>query len=118
VRKQVLDARRECDALICPTNVTAPKPIEANQETVSDDKDDVVARLIERRISLYPFSLANVPAVSVPAGFSKEGLPLALQIAGRPFAEATILRVAHAYEQATEWHRRHPDLQESIAKAA
>jgi aspartyl-tRNA(Asn)/glutamyl-tRNA(Gln) amidotransferase subunit A len=118
VRKQVLDALRECDALICPTNVTAPKPIEANQETVSDDKDDVVARLIERRISLYPFSLANVPAVSVPAGFSKEGLPLALQIAGRPFAEATILRVAHAYERATEWHLQHPDLQESIAKAA
>ena len=53
-----------------------------------------------------------------PSGFSKEGLPLALQIAGRPFAEATILRVAHAYEGATEWHLRHPDLQESIAKAA
>jgi aspartyl-tRNA(Asn)/glutamyl-tRNA(Gln) amidotransferase subunit A len=118
VRNQVLEALRECDALICPTNVTAPKLIEANQETVSDDRDDVVARLIERRISLYPFSLANVPAVSVPAGFSKEGLPLALQIAGRPFAEATILRVAHTYEQATEWHLRHPDLQESIAKAA
>jgi aspartyl-tRNA(Asn)/glutamyl-tRNA(Gln) amidotransferase subunit A len=44
----------------------------------------------------------------VPCGFTTAGLPLSLQIAGRPFDEATVLRVGHAYEQATDWHRRRP----------
>jgi aspartyl-tRNA(Asn)/glutamyl-tRNA(Gln) amidotransferase subunit A len=46
----------------------------------------------------------------VPCGFSEGGLPLSLQLAGRPFDEATVLRAGHAYEQATEWHRRRPDV--------
>lgn len=116
VRRQVLDAMRRYDALLTPTNVTPPKPIEATQERV-DNKDEVVARLIERRICHYPFSLSNVPTISVPAGFSNAGLPLALQIAGRPFDEVTVFRVAHAYEQAAQWHTRHPDLDKSSAQA-
>jgi aspartyl-tRNA(Asn)/glutamyl-tRNA(Gln) amidotransferase subunit A len=58
-----------------------------------------------------PFSVTGVPAIVVPCGVSREAMPLALQIAGPPFSEATVLRVAHAFEQATEWHRRHPDLE-------
>jgi aspartyl-tRNA(Asn)/glutamyl-tRNA(Gln) amidotransferase subunit A len=57
-----------------------------------------------------PFSLAKVPAVSLCCGFSPENLPLGMQIAGCPFNEATVLRVAHAYQQATSWHRRRPPL--------
>jgi aspartyl-tRNA(Asn)/glutamyl-tRNA(Gln) amidotransferase subunit A len=49
-----------------------------------------------------------LPALSLPCGFSNDGLPIGLQIVGRPFDEATVLRVGHAYEQATEWHRRRP----------
>jgi hypothetical protein len=60
-----------------------------------------------------PFSVTGVPAIAVPCGFSREDLPLSLQLAGPAFAEATVLRVAHAYEQATEWHRRHPDLDQA-----
>jgi aspartyl-tRNA(Asn)/glutamyl-tRNA(Gln) amidotransferase subunit A len=62
-----------------------------------------------------PFSVGGLPAIVVPCGVSREGLPLSLQIAGRPFAEPQVLRVAHAYEQATEFHRRHPDLDQAIA---
>jgi len=53
-------------------------------------------------------NLAGIPAISVPCGFSKAGLPIGLQILGRPFEEETILRAAHAYEQATQWHLKKP----------
>jgi len=51
-------------------------------------------------------------------GFSGTGLPLSLQIAAKPFAEATVLHVAHAYECATEWHTRHPGLDKTLAAVA
>jgi Asp-tRNA(Asn)/Glu-tRNA(Gln) amidotransferase A subunit family amidase len=63
------------------------------------------------RLSLIPFnspwSLAGLPAVSVPCGFV-DGLPVGLALIGRRFAEETILRAAHAFQQATEWHERRP----------
>jgi aspartyl-tRNA(Asn)/glutamyl-tRNA(Gln) amidotransferase subunit A len=55
-----------------------------------------------------PFNLAGLPALALPCGFSGETLPLSLQLAGRPFDEATVLRAGHAYQQATDWHRRRP----------
>jgi aspartyl-tRNA(Asn)/glutamyl-tRNA(Gln) amidotransferase subunit A len=57
-----------------------------------------------------PFNVTGGPALSVPVGFSKSGLPLAMQIVGKPFSEALIYRVAHAYEQATDWVKQHPTL--------
>ncbi len=64
--------------------------------------------LMGRRSYTTPFSLANNPALSVPCGLTRERLPIGLQIVGRPFAEATVLRVSHAYEQATAWHQERP----------
>jgi aspartyl-tRNA(Asn)/glutamyl-tRNA(Gln) amidotransferase subunit A len=62
-----------------------------------------------RRISFTrPFNITGQPTISIPCGFSSLGLPIGLQLAGRPFEDAGVLRVAHAYEQATEWHTRHP----------
>jgi aspartyl-tRNA(Asn)/glutamyl-tRNA(Gln) amidotransferase subunit A len=58
-----------------------------------------------------PFNVTGSPAISVPVGFSKAGLPLAMQIVGKPFAEAMVYRVAQTYEQATEWAKRHPRLE-------
>jgi aspartyl-tRNA(Asn)/glutamyl-tRNA(Gln) amidotransferase subunit A len=55
-----------------------------------------------------PFNVTGSPALSVPAGFNKAGLPLSMQIVGKPFAEATVYRVANAHEQATDWVKRHP----------
>src|SRR5581483_5634114 len=60
-------------------------------------------------------NMTGLPAIAIPSGFSRRNLPLSLAISGRPFAEATVLRVAHAFQQATEWHRRHPDLDAALA---
>jgi aspartyl-tRNA(Asn)/glutamyl-tRNA(Gln) amidotransferase subunit A len=57
-----------------------------------------------------PADMAGVPAVSVPCGFTAAGLPLGLQLIGKTLDEATVLRAAYAYEQATDWHRRRPEL--------
>jgi aspartyl-tRNA(Asn)/glutamyl-tRNA(Gln) amidotransferase subunit A len=58
----------------------------------------------------FPYNLTGLPAISVPCGFDRHGLPIGLQIAGRPFDEATVLRVAHAYERTHEWKERAPAL--------
>jgi aspartyl-tRNA(Asn)/glutamyl-tRNA(Gln) amidotransferase subunit A len=55
-------------------------------------------------------SLVGLPAISVPAGFSREGLPVGVQLLGNHFAEATVLRLAHAFEQATDFARKRPSL--------
>jgi aspartyl-tRNA(Asn)/glutamyl-tRNA(Gln) amidotransferase subunit A len=60
--------------------------------------------------ALTAWNVTGQPVLALPNGFGRNGLPLGMQILGRPFGEATILRVGHAYEQATEWHRRHPAL--------
>jgi aspartyl-tRNA(Asn)/glutamyl-tRNA(Gln) amidotransferase subunit A len=57
-----------------------------------------------------PFNYLGLPALAVPCGFTDNGLPTSFQLAGRPFSEATLLRVAHAYEQATDWTLRAPQL--------
>ena len=57
-----------------------------------------------------PFNITGSPALSVPTGFSESGLPLGMQIVGKPFSEALIYRVAHAYEQASDWVQQHPVL--------
>ncbi len=62
------------------------------------------------RYNTLPFNLTGQPALAVPCGFSRTGLPLSLQLAGRAFEEATVLQVGHAYQTATEWHGRHPAL--------
>jgi aspartyl-tRNA(Asn)/glutamyl-tRNA(Gln) amidotransferase subunit A len=57
-----------------------------------------------------PFNLTGVPALVLPAGFSADGLPIALQLVGKAFDEATVLRAGYAYQQATDWHRRRPPI--------
>ncbi len=114
VRKEVLDACGRFDALIAATSLNPPGLIDAVRETVAS-KEDMSTKVILRRIGTYPFSMANVPALAVPMGFCSKGLPLSLQIAAKPFDEAMVFRVAHAYEQATPWHTRHPDVAKSIA---
>jgi aspartyl-tRNA(Asn)/glutamyl-tRNA(Gln) amidotransferase subunit A len=58
-------------------------------------------------VCTLPINIAGVPAISIPAGFSRN-LPIGMQIIGKPFSEETILRIAFAYEQATDWHKRKP----------
>jgi aspartyl-tRNA(Asn)/glutamyl-tRNA(Gln) amidotransferase subunit A len=66
------------------------------------------ARLLTRFTA--PFNLTGLPALSMPCGFTEQGLPIGLQIIARPWGEAEVLQAAYAYEQATEWHQREPAL--------
>ena len=115
VRREVLAACGRFDALLAATSLNPPGLIDASRETV-ESKEDMTNKILLRRIGTYPFSMANVPALAVPMGFSKAGLPLSLQIAAKPFDEAAVFRVAHAYELATPWHTRHPDPAQAIAR--
>ena len=104
VRRQILDALEKYDVLIQPTSgMTAPRVREVDQPAATNEPANAVPFS-----SSAAFSLASTPAASVPCGFGSDGLPIGLQIAGRPGEEETVLRVAHAYEQGTPWHTRRP----------
>src|SRR5262249_31784449 len=87
-----------------------PGPAPALEEVKAGSTEDVVARMGRCSRLTRPFNALGLPALAVPCGFSTTGLPLSLQVVGRPFDEVTVLRVGHAYEQATAWHRRRPAL--------
>ena len=108
LRQQVLSALEDVDVLALPSGVGPAPPVESVPGVPS--KEMALAGLHARISFTGPFNLANVPAISVPCGFTESGLPLGLQIVGKPFAEETLFRVAHAYEQATTWHTRRPPI--------
>jgi aspartyl-tRNA(Asn)/glutamyl-tRNA(Gln) amidotransferase subunit A len=70
------------------------------------EKTDDPLQMYLSDIFTIPVNLAGTCGISVPAGFSSDNLPIGLQLIGKPFGEETILRAAHAFEQATEWHKR------------
>lgn len=107
IREQVLGALGQCDALLGPTS-PRPAPLITQTAAPITSKEEVAGRFFARRSYTTPASLAGVPALAVPCGFSASGLPLSLQIIGRRFGEATLLRIGHTYEQATDWHRHRP----------
>ncbi|MFN3739369.1 MAG: Asp-tRNA(Asn)/Glu-tRNA(Gln) amidotransferase subunit GatA [Thermodesulfovibrionales bacterium] len=103
IKRDFEEAFRSVDVIITPTS---PTPAFRIGEKVSDP-----LRMYLSDIFTISVNLAGVPAISIPCGFSSEGLPIGLQIIGRPFDEETILQLAHAYEQATEWHKKKPDIE-------
>ena len=107
IRAQILEAFGKVDILMAPAGPRPAPPIAAMQAAVTS-KAEAAARFFTRRSYTTAFSLAGTPAVAVPCGLSASGLPIGVQIAGRPFDEATVLRAAWAYEQATP--RRRPPL--------
>jgi aspartyl-tRNA(Asn)/glutamyl-tRNA(Gln) amidotransferase subunit A len=105
-RKDIASIFSDIDFLITPT-VPIPAP------SVSRLQDDPAqlrpAELILLR-NTRPFNVWGLPTISVPCGFTKSGLPIGLQIAGPHYAEASVLQLAYAYEQQTEWHKRKPPI--------
>jgi len=107
IRREVDEALARHDVLLAPaTPVTAPA-ITERQTTLGDGPSDVRSALI--RLT-RPFNFSGHPACSVPCGFASGGLPIGMQIVGRPFDEATVLRVADAYQRVSDWHTRRPVL--------
>ena len=81
---------------------------------MASNRFEVLQSMVEQNPAdafTVPLNLAGLPGISVPCGFLEEGgksLPVGLQLIGKPHDEATLIRVAHAYEQSTEWHKRRP----------
>ena len=99
LRRAYADALVPWDAIALPTTPIAA-PLRVGQ--------DAVAAAATLTAYTSPFNLTGVPAISVPCGFDRNGLPLGLQLVARPWAEARLLRVARAYERVTPWHERRP----------
>jgi aspartyl-tRNA(Asn)/glutamyl-tRNA(Gln) amidotransferase subunit A len=96
---------RRADVFVLPTIPVPAQPAELMAQDI--EIDGVTENLSPAYLRLtMPFNLAGLPAVSCPCGFTMDGLPLGLQIVGKPFEEATALRIAHAYQQLTDWHNR------------
>ena len=98
-RREVRKVFTQADLLITPTTVNPPALLEGGGNAGGPGRNNNA-----------PFDVFGLPAISVPCGFTTDGLPIGLQIIGAPFAESTVLALAHAYEQATEWHLRRPPL--------
>lgn len=106
LRAAVQRTLRDVDALLVPTTPLPARPL-ATIDATRDSYADYNARYLR---NTAVGNLLNLCAVSLPCGFTREGLPIGLMVYAKPFQEDVALRVAHAYERATEWHRRRPDL--------
>jgi aspartyl-tRNA(Asn)/glutamyl-tRNA(Gln) amidotransferase subunit A len=102
IKKDFEDVFEKYDVIIGPTTPTPAFKI--------GEKVDDPLTMYANDILTIPVNLAGVPGISVPNGFSSDGLPLGLQIIGKHFDESTIYRVAHAFEQATDFHKKRPQL--------
>lgn len=105
IRTAVRERFKGVDVLITPTVAVPPYPISNLIEMES-----ARPRELEMLRNTRPINLFGLPAISVPCGFTSGGLPIGMQIIGAPGADETVLRLAHAYEQATEWHMRRPPI--------
>jgi Asp-tRNA(Asn)/Glu-tRNA(Gln) amidotransferase A subunit family amidase len=105
-RRKIATVFEQVDVLITPT-VRVPAPaMSALRETPDALRPAELLLLLNTR----PFNVWGVPAISIPCGFTRSGLPIGLQIAGPHWGESLILSLARAYERETEWHQRKPSL--------
>jgi len=107
LRAEMLDLLARHDVLLCPTAHQAAPPIAAARAAITT-RHEAAGRFFTRRSYVTPAALAGTPAIAVPCGFTRSGLPISVQLIARRFDEATLLRAAHAYEQATGWSKRRP----------
>jgi aspartyl-tRNA(Asn)/glutamyl-tRNA(Gln) amidotransferase subunit A len=101
IRQEFDQAFEKYDALITPTSPTLPFRI--------GEKANDPVQMYLSDVCTLPINIAGVPALSIPAGFA-QGLPIGLQIIGKPFSEETLFKVAYAYQQATDWHQKKPQI--------
>ena len=110
IRQAVLEALEEVDVIVLPTSPTVA-PLLPSEAGIKS-QEDARSRIAGVRNFTGAFNVAGVPALSIPCGFSADNLPLSLQLVGKPMADGLLMRVAHAYQQVTDWHLRRPPLGE------
>jgi aspartyl-tRNA(Asn)/glutamyl-tRNA(Gln) amidotransferase subunit A len=114
MRKNIDAAFTNFDLVALPTMRIAPRTI----NDALNREEDPKPREPETVSNCAPFNIFGLPAISIPCGFSKEGLPIGLMIAGPRFSEGKVLALANAYEKVTEWYTRRPTLQPDMAVPA
>jgi aspartyl-tRNA(Asn)/glutamyl-tRNA(Gln) amidotransferase subunit A len=102
VRQDFEAAFQDVDLIVTPVTPTPAFKFGA--------KSDDPLQMYLSDIFTISANLAGVPAISIPCGFSRDGLPIGLQLIGRPFEEETILRAAYAFEQSTQWRTKKPNI--------
>ena len=113
IKREFDQAFEKCDALVTPTSPIVPFKL--------GEKLEDPMQMYLSDVCTLPINIAGIPAISIPAGFAEDpspslrsgsgqGLPIGMQIMGKPFSEEILLRIAFAYEQATDWHKRKPPL--------
>jgi aspartyl-tRNA(Asn)/glutamyl-tRNA(Gln) amidotransferase subunit A len=102
IKNDLDEVFKECDVILTPTSPTVAFKV---GEKISDPLSMYLSD-----IYTIPPNLAGIPAISIPCGFSKSGLPIGLQLMGRAFDEEMLLRISYTYEQNTEWHLKKPIL--------
>jgi amidase len=94
------------DALVCPSMANSARVKEA--DPFDEETDESWSANVRNDIHTQPFNFSGSPTLSVPCGFSADGLPLSVQFVGRRLSESVLCRIGHAYEQATPWRSKHP----------
>ena len=101
-RNTIDDVFKKVDVLVTPTFMQPPPTVAASLASPPDERGMIRNTL--------PFNVLGIPTISVPCGFTRAGLPIGLQVTGPRLGEARVYALAHAYEQATDWHRREPSV--------
>jgi aspartyl-tRNA(Asn)/glutamyl-tRNA(Gln) amidotransferase subunit A len=105
-RHDIQEIFNDVDVLLTPTVAMPPPTIAALRENPDQLRPQELLMLRNTR----PFNVWGIPTISVPCGFTEDGLPIGLQLAAAPWRGIVLLQAAHAYEQATEWHKKRPSL--------
>ena len=102
IKNDFEEAFKRCDVIVTPTS---PTPAFKIGEKVADPLTMYLSDIFT-----ISCNLAGIPGLSLPCGFTKENLPIGLQILGKPMDEETVLKIAYSFEQATEWHKKRPSI--------
>lgn len=104
-RRELAQLRRTAGKLFESVDVLVTPTLRIPPLAISDPRADDIPPIVH---NTSPFNVYGWPAISIPCGFTREGLPIGLQIIGPHGSESVVFQLAHAYEQATEWHKRRP----------
>jgi amidase len=96
------------DSLVCPSMANSARVKEA--DPFDEETDESWSEKVRNDTHTQPFNFSGSPTLSVPCGFSADGLPLSVQFVGRRLSESVLCRMGHAYERATPWHSKHPTI--------